>query len=539
MIGGGPAILAALPAGLSALVSPGNGKPDRGVDFDAMIASLGMASTGGDGQPIMAMPSIPPVVPVDGDQAVAMPDIAAIMDASRSIAIEGSPSISAAPDMEMTLATPLPPGVLSHEAEGVGAEAVAVAATPVAPLVMAITKTGRAGGADQAAENGPEAAVAADATEDEPDRHGDIIRADAAGTVAPAAVPVLLAATPAEMRSSAPAQSPAEWADGPADTGRSPFLAANGASTTGMLPPPPVNVSPSLALSGDRAVMPADAASILLADDATAGQAPTEFASLPIDVGARAGRTMRHVGGLEPGAVVMTAGSADMGGNLPMGPAAPAIAMDSAAIETVDDAGPDIAMPVVMNAASAAPAQSIAAASIAIAGVPSPQPADTTAAQMPTVEQTVMEHHLDLARDSAWLDQLARDIVSTAASDSKLRFRLNPEHLGSLHVELIRQDDGAVVRMTTESEAARSMLADAQGRLVAEGRAHGMRITETSVDLNRDGGGGEHARHSGADGQAGERNSQAQHRSVNVSVTTNGVNADQTEAPAERGELYA
>jgi flagellar hook-length control protein FliK len=157
--------------------------------------------------------------------------------------------------------------------------------------------------------------------------------------------------------------------------------------------------------------------------------------------------------------------------------------------------------------------------------------------------QVAMGHHLDLARDSVWLDQLARDIVATAAGDSQLRFKLNPEHLGSLHVELLRHDDGAAVRMTTESEAARAVLADAQGRLVAEARAHGMRITETSVDLNRGGNGGGDGDQRGwgdaQSGQSGQPNPQPRQRNVNASVTMSAVNGDRIEARPARRDLYA
>lgn len=201
---------------------------------------------------------------------------------------------------------------------------------------------------------------------------------------------------------------------------------------------------------------------------------------------------------------------------------------------------------------SAAPAPAPAPAGAAIAAqpvpdqvapvaVPAPSQAVDVAMASPAMsaEQAVMGHHLDLARDSAWLDQLARDIAATAGGDSKLQFKLNPEHLGSLHVEVIRHDDGASVRMTTESEAARSMLSDAQGRLVAEARHHGMRITETNVDLGRNGGGGDNGQRAWGDAQSGQQNSQAQHRHVNASVTTKTVNGDRTEAPTARQERYA
>jgi flagellar hook-length control protein FliK len=107
----------------------------------------------------------------------------------------------------------------------------------------------------------------------------------------------------------------------------------------------------------------------------------------------------------------------------------------------------------------------------------------------PTPAEEMINHHLDLAKDSEWLDTLARDITRAAQSDAKLRFDLNPEHLGSLKVELLNGTNGTSVKMTTETEAARAILADAQPRLVAEARAQGLRISEAHVNLGGQGGG--------------------------------------------------
>jgi hypothetical protein len=101
-----------------------------------------------------------------------------------------------------------------------------------------------------------------------------------------------------------------------------------------------------------------------------------------------------------------------------------------------------------------------------------------------------VERQLDLARETEWLDRLARDIARAGANDAPLRFRLHPQTLGSLHVELQQGDHGTAVRLTVETEAARQILTDAQPRLAAEARAQGVRIAETHVDLS---GSGRHA----------------------------------------------
>lgn len=105
------------------------------------------------------------------------------------------------------------------------------------------------------------------------------------------------------------------------------------------------------------------------------------------------------------------------------------------------------------------------------------------ASQPVPAQQIVLQQHLDLAHDGAWLDSLARDIANSADSDSRLSFRLNPAHLGSLHVELSNGADGTSIRLTAETEAARAILVDSRHHLVAEARAQGVRVAETQIDV--------------------------------------------------------
>lgn len=144
---------------------------------------------------------------------------------------------------------------------------------------------------------------------------------------------------------------------------------------------------------------------------------------------------------------------------------------------------------------------------------PTIDPATPTAASVETdlaPAEVVVERQLDLARDGEWLDQLARDIARTASADAPLRFRLNPEHLGSLHVEVTQGAAGASVRLTADTEAARTIIADARPQLVAEARAQGVRIVETHVDLGSNGGSG-----GGANGQSGTGQGQRDARATN------------------------
>lgn len=152
-------------------------------------------------------------------------------------------------------------------------------------------------------------------------------------------------------------------------------------------------------------------------------------------------------------------------------------------------------------------------ADTAEAAAPQPQPATAVQVQLPAAElpQPVLAaldarpataeggaetprptelptpRRLDLTADGEWLDRLARDIAQAGSRDTPLRFRLHPQTLGHLHVELQQGDHGTAVRLTVETEAARQLLADASPRLAAEARAQGVRIAETHVDLTGSG----------------------------------------------------
>ncbi len=107
--------------------------------------------------------------------------------------------------------------------------------------------------------------------------------------------------------------------------------------------------------------------------------------------------------------------------------------------------------------------------------------AQTGAAQQ--LGQVLAAQVLNLAGGSEWLDQLTHEIGRATDGSGPLRFRLTPESLGELKVEISHSDRGAVVRMTVGTEAAHAALADAQPKLAAEARAQGVRIAETQVDL--------------------------------------------------------
>lgn len=99
----------------------------------------------------------------------------------------------------------------------------------------------------------------------------------------------------------------------------------------------------------------------------------------------------------------------------------------------------------------------------------------------------VVDRQLDLARDSRWLDALARDIVAVADAPDRLSFRLSPPQLGQLDVDLSSSDGGLSVRMNASTDAAAQIVAAAQPRLIDELKSQGVRVAEAHVST---GGGG-------------------------------------------------
>lgn len=163
------------------------------------------------------------------------------------------------------------------------------------------------------------------------------------------------------------------------------------------------------------------------------------------------------------------------------------------------------------------------------AATPAPQIfADAVAAPQPSFA----DRQLDLASDTQWLDDLAKDIVSAARTDQRLSFRLLPPTLGKLDVDLAGSDAGMSVRMSTPSQEARSIIAAAQPQLISELRAQGIRIAETEVNLSDSG-------QRGQQGQAGQQgNSRADQPTsalieVSIPATAHDDARDQTQ-PAGR-----
>lgn len=93
----------------------------------------------------------------------------------------------------------------------------------------------------------------------------------------------------------------------------------------------------------------------------------------------------------------------------------------------------------------------------------------------------VVERQLDLIRNEQWLGELAHDIASTAGNAERLSFRLMPQQLGRLDVDVSRSHNGLSLSIKTESEGAAAILSASQARLADEIRAQGVKLADTQM----------------------------------------------------------
>jgi flagellar hook-length control protein FliK len=230
-------------------------------------------------------------------------------------------------------------------------------------------------------------------------------------------------------------------------------------------------------------------------------------------------------------------------------PAAPVKGTTKAPVKgaPADDAKASLAA-VPAKAEASAPAALLDASAAAIPAGLAPQhghqPAlslDAGSAQPSTAPADAsVQNQLDVAHNGEWLDRLAHDIAGAGTTDGKLSFRLNPDHLGTLKVDLSNSAEGTSVRLTTDSEAARTLLTDNQSRLFAEARAQGVRLADARIDYA---GPGTQTSNSGLGNQPHQQQQQNQATQpvfVTAGATTNRPIAEIDATPAaSSGERYA
>lgn len=98
------------------------------------------------------------------------------------------------------------------------------------------------------------------------------------------------------------------------------------------------------------------------------------------------------------------------------------------------------------------------------------------------VGATLGQQVIDMSSGSQWIDSLAREIATIAGSDGQGSFRLSPENLGPMRVDIHHGDQGAEIKLTVETDAAQQMLQQDSGKLKADAHLAAVRIADVVVE---------------------------------------------------------
>lgn len=92
------------------------------------------------------------------------------------------------------------------------------------------------------------------------------------------------------------------------------------------------------------------------------------------------------------------------------------------------------------------------------------------------------EQVIDMGVDGQWIDRMAREIADVAAGTGRATFTLHPQNLGKLQVEILQREEGADVRMITETDAAAAALNQGRHQLQQDARLQAVRINDVQVE---------------------------------------------------------
>jgi flagellar hook-length control protein FliK len=147
--------------------------------------------------------------------------------------------------------------------------------------------------------------------------------------------------------------------------------------------------------------------------------------------------------------------------------------------QTIIKREPDIASIVELPEKRISPEKSVSMIALLPPASEVSQPAAITPPVAPSEPATT--GHLDLAHDTLWLDQLAREIVAVASTDGRLKFRLSPATLGSLDVAISTQADGVNIQLQPSTETAARIFAAEQSKLTEELRQSGIKLVNSDL----------------------------------------------------------
>lgn len=89
---------------------------------------------------------------------------------------------------------------------------------------------------------------------------------------------------------------------------------------------------------------------------------------------------------------------------------------------------------------------------------------------------------IDMSSGGQWIDGLAKEIATLASGTGQGSFRLSPEHLGPMRVDIRQGDLGAEISLTVQTAAAESALRQDSDRLKNDAQLSAVRVHEVRVE---------------------------------------------------------
>lgn len=134
--------------------------------------------------------------------------------------------------------------------------------------------------------------------------------------------------------------------------------------------------------------------------------------------------------------------------------------------------------PAPVTLAAPSPAAALVPPTIAMDAAPVPQ-ATVPAAD---VAADLARQAVDMASGDQHIDSIARDIASIRGGEGQGSFRLSPEHLGAMKVDIRNGAQGTEIRFQVETAQAEAALVQDRGRLQADAQRNALSITDVAVD---------------------------------------------------------
>lgn len=110
------------------------------------------------------------------------------------------------------------------------------------------------------------------------------------------------------------------------------------------------------------------------------------------------------------------------------------------------------------------------------------QPQPMAGGPVAALSTTLGQQVIDMSSGGQWIDGLAHEIAALSKGEGHGSFRLSPEHLGPMRVEIRPSDQGANVTLTVETKAAESMLIQDRNVLKADAQLASVKIGEVTVE---------------------------------------------------------